>query len=99
MHHPETDHAPAKAEQVGVLVHECPIEPADLVILAVCVVVAFLCTPYLVASHKHGDAAREQKDRHKVAHLTVAERLDAGIAGITLRATVPAEVIVDAVSV
>lgn len=82
MHHPETDHAPAKAEQVGVLVHECPIEPADLVILAVCVVVAFLCTPYFVASHKHGNATREQQDRHEVAHLTVAERLDAGIAGI-----------------
>src|SRR5271169_749090 len=42
MHLPETNHVPTKSEQVGARVHQSPVEPADLVILAIGVVVAFL---------------------------------------------------------
>src|SRR6516165_44419 len=42
MHLPETNHVPTKPEQIGVRVHQSPVEPADLVILAICVVVTSL---------------------------------------------------------
>src|SRR5271165_4858476 len=99
MHLAETGHAPTKPEQVGVLVHQSPIEPADLVILAIGVVVTFLRATHLVASHERWNATREQEDGKKVANLTVAERVDVGIVRITLCATVPAKVVVNAVTV
>src|SRR5271167_4906021 len=42
MHLPETNHVLTKPEQIGAIVHESPVEPADLVVLAICVVVTFL---------------------------------------------------------
>src|SRR3974390_254150 len=42
MHLPETNHVSTESEQVGVPVHQSPVEPADLVILAICVVVTLL---------------------------------------------------------
>src|SRR5208282_3102083 len=99
MHLPETNQAPTEEKQVRVLVHKSPIEPADLVILTICVVVTFLRAEYLVASREHWYATREHQDCHDVSDLTVAKRLDVGIVGITLHAAIPAEVIVDAITV
>ena len=50
VHFPETDHFLPKPEQVRVFIHERPVKPADLVVLAIDVIVAILGAAHLVAS-------------------------------------------------
>src|SRR5262249_28752638 len=56
----ELDHAFPEAVQIAVPFYQRPIKPTDFVVLAVGVVVALLCTSYLVSSNEHRDATREQ---------------------------------------
>ena len=44
----ETNHPLDKAHQVGVLLHQVPVQPANLVVLAISVVVAQLAAPRFV---------------------------------------------------
>ncbi len=84
---------------VRVLRDERPVEPARLVVLAVGIVVAPLRAAHLVAHQNHGHADRQQRDGQKVLHLPVAKRLDARIVRRTFDPTVPAPVVVGAVTV
>ena len=52
---------------------QVPVGPADLVVLAVRVVVAVLRAADLVAAADHRHAEREHQRRHEVAPLTVAQ--------------------------
>ena len=53
-----------------------PVEPRDLVVLAVGVVVATLSATEFVATEQHRNALREQQRRHQVATLTYPKRCD-----------------------
>ena len=53
-----------------------PVDPADLVVLAVGVVVALLRAIQLVAGQQHGHALREEQRGQQVAHLAAAQRDD-----------------------
>ena len=69
-----------------------PVSPADLVILAVRIVVAALCPAELVACDQHGHPLREQEGRQHVALLPFAQGLDRRVVSLSLDATIPAEV-------
>ena len=68
------------AEELGI-VALFPTEPADLVVLAVRIVVAHLRVVELIAGEQHRQALREQQRREHVALLLRAQVLDALIVG------------------
>src|SRR5262249_15981719 len=67
---------------------------ADLVVLAVGIVVPPLAVPNLIAHQDHGDSQRHQRDRQEVLHLAVAQRFHAGVVGWAFHATVPAPIVI-----
>src|SRR5436305_3235643 len=95
----ERNHVFEEPEQPLILLYQLPIEPTDLVVLAICVVVSLLCPPDFISTHEHGHAPRDEQNRRKVLDLPLAQRLNVGIARCSLDATIPAQVIVDAVPV
>src|SRR5207247_7141702 len=66
---PKPDEPPDEFEQVVVLVEETPVDPGQLVILAVRVVVPTLAAPELVPMADHRAALREKQRRKGVADL------------------------------
>ena len=60
---------------------QIPVHPADVVVLAVGVVVALLRPRHFVAGGDHRGALRQQQRRQQVAHLPLAQRRDRRIAG------------------
>ncbi len=86
-------------EEVTVFLHEGPVEPGDGVILTVRVVIALLRSAHFVASDEHRHALGEQKQRREVANLLLAEAVDVWIVALPLPAAVPAQVVIDPVTV
>ena len=76
-----------------------PVEPGDLVVLAVGVVVALLGPADLVAAEQHRHALREEQRGQEVALLARAQRVDRRIVGRAFDAAVPRSVVVLAVLV
>ena len=60
-------------EDVGILLQIIPIEPSDLVVLTVGIVVALLGIAHLVAREYHGDALTDHQQGDGVLHLTVTQ--------------------------
>src|SRR6476646_4064720 len=81
------------------MVDRRPVEPGDLVVLAVGVVVAPLSAAELVTSQQQWYARREQQSRKKRPLLPSAQREHVGIAGWPLSSAVPRAVVVGAVAV
>src|SRR5260370_31092084 len=86
-------------EQPLILLHQLPIEPANLVILAISIVVSLLRPPDLISAQEHRNASREEQNRRKILDLQLAQRLNVGIVRCSLDATIPAQIIVDAIPV
>ncbi len=82
-----------------VLVDLVPVQPRDLVVLAVAVVVAALGVTDLVATQDHGAALRQEHGGKQVAPLPPSQRNDAGIAALALDTAVPGTVVVTAIQV
>ena len=78
---------------------QLPVDPRQVVVLAVGVVVAALGAAQLVARQQHGDALREEQRGQQVPHLPVAQRHHLGVVGLALDAVVPGLVVVGAVAV
>ena len=78
---------------------DLPVEPADLVVLAVGVVVAQLRAADLVATEQHGHALGEEQRGQEVALHAVARPLNPRRLGLALGAPVAAVVLVAAVVV
>ena len=95
MRAPEGDQPLREREQRAVLV--LPVEPRDLVVLAVGVVVAALRAADLVAAEQHRDALREEQRGEEVALLARAELEHLGVVGRALGAAVPRAVVALAV--
>ena len=83
----------------AVPVEQAPVQPADLVVLAVGIVVALLAAPHLVAHQQHRRAQRQHGDGQQVAHLALAQRQHRRVGGGAFDAAVPAAVVVVAVAV
>ena len=95
----QRDDALHEGEEFPVVGGKIPVHPADLVVLAVGVVVAVLGAAHLVAGHQHWHALGEKQGRQQVALLLRAQGIDAGIIGRPLGAAVPGVVVVGAVTV
>ena len=77
-----------------------PVQPAELGVLAIGVVVAPLCTSKLVAFRQHRYACREQQGRKKRPLLPSAQRQgQVRIVGWAFGSAVPRAVVVGAVAV
>ena len=78
-------------QDVGYLCPNNALVPTDLIVLAVGVVVAFLCAANLVAGHEHRHAARHHENDGKVLDLPFPQRFDGWIVGWAFAAAVPAQ--------
>src|SRR5438105_12411394 len=86
----ERNHVFEEPEQPLMLLHQFPIEPANLVILAISVVVSLLRPPGFISAQEHRNAPREEQNRRKVLDLLLAQRLNVGIVRCSIDATIPA---------
>src|SRR5690606_3810258 len=84
-------HALHERQELALLRAEIPVKPADLVVLAVGVVVAALGAPDLVAAEQHRYALRQQQRGDEIALLLGAQAPDLGVVRRPLDAAVPAE--------
>src|SRR5581483_10333365 len=76
-----------------------PIEPADLIVLTVGIVVPALGAAKLISRQKHGSALGEEQRPEEIALLTLAQCVDRRILRRALRAAVPGAVVAAAVAV
>ena len=82
-----------KADQRLTLFADIPVDPADLVILAIGVVVALLGSRKLVAGEQHRCALRQQQSAEEVAPLTGAQRIDVLVVGRAFDPAIPRAVV------
>ncbi len=82
-----------------ILIGGIPVDPGDLVVLAVPVVVAALCAAQLVTVADHRNALGQDRGRNQVALLARSQFVDLRVVGGTLYATVPRTVVALAVVV
>ena len=90
---PECDQAPRELEQRGSLGARGPVEPGELVVLTVRVVVAALGAVDLVTAEQHGHALGQQQRGEPVALLALAEAPDGGILGLAFHAAIPGAIV------
>ena len=76
-----------------------PVDPGDLVVLAVGVVVALLRAPHLVAREQHRDTLGQQQRGQEVPLLPGPQGQDGRVIGRALDTAVPGPVVVAAVPV
>src|SRR5258708_28179695 len=76
-----------------------PIDPGNLVVLAVGVVVAALRAPEFVAGLQHGHALRKEQRRQYVAQLPLSQLDDGGIVRKALDSAIPAQIVVVTIGV
>ena len=77
----------------------CPINPTDLIVLTIGVVVAALCAAEFIAGNDHRNAERQQKRGHHVALLLFAKGHDCAIGVRAFDAAIPAIIRICAVGV
>src|SRR5205807_553352 len=83
--------------EIGVGAGAAPIEPAELVVLAVGVVVAALRAEELVAAEQHRRPAGKQQQAGMVLGEALAQAEDLGVIGLALGPAVPGIIVVGAV--
>src|ERR1700752_2107116 len=88
-----------KAVHIRIPPEQGPIKPVGLVILAVSVVISVLRSPGLISHQEHGNSKGEQCGRYEIFHLAGSESFNLGIRRGTLDATVPASIVIAAVTV
>src|SRR5688572_24060883 len=91
--HAQPDQLPDVGDHALLAVAVVPVDPGDLVILAVGVVVALLRAAELVACEQHRRALREQQRAEHVLHLALAQAADRLYLGRPLDAVVPRAVV------
>ena len=93
------DDPPDEREHLFLLVVELPVDPAQLIVLAIRVVVALLRASHFIARRDHRHALRKHQRRKQIAFLTRPERAYRGIVGRTFDAAVPRQVVVVPVAI
>jgi hypothetical protein len=82
-------HGRGELHQTCVPFRQGPVQPGDVVVLTVPVVVAVLRAAHLVTGHQHGHALGQEKRGEEVSDLGRAQREHCRIVGLPLHATVP----------
>src|SRR5699024_9628403 len=93
------DHETEKFVQIPILFQQIPVQPGDLIILAVAVVVAVLRVPEFVAGRKHGGAPAAHEDGAGIADHAATQVQNLRIIGRSFLAAVPAAVVVGSVGI
>ena len=93
------NHQLEEPEQLSVLLDQFPIEPTDLVVLAIRVVIASLRASYFIPGQDHGDPLREHENGEKVLDLALAQRINRRTARLPFHAAVPTPILVKAISI
>src|ERR1700740_3367627 len=88
-----------KAMHVRVPPEQGPIDPIHVVILTVSVVISLLRSPGFISHQEHGNSKGEQCGRYEILHLAAPESFDLGIRRGALDATVPASIVITAITV
>src|SRR6266542_2219266 len=96
---PDSNQSPREVDKIAALGRVVPRRPADLVVLAIRVVVASLRVSELVAAADHRHTDRQQQRGHDVSALPVAQLQDSPIRGGAFDPAVPAEILILAVTV
>src|SRR6266404_519611 len=86
-------------QQIVIDAAQMPVEPGDLVVLAVGVVVAALRAREFVAGLQHGYTLGKEQRRQYIAHLALAQLEYGGIVGRALHSAIPAQIAVVTVAV
>ena len=96
---PKSDECFDESVDIAISLQQTPVEPADIGVLAVSVIVASLGSAHLIAHEKHRRAGGQKLQCEEVLDLTIAQRLDFRIVGRPLRTAVPAQIIIGAIAV
>ena len=96
---PELNQLSRKPKQLILFFIALPIKPADLIVLAVSVIVSVLRSAPFVTAAEHRHALRKKKGRQKIPALTFAQFVDLRVIGWTFHAAVPGLIVIVAVSV
>ena len=86
-------------QQIPSRVVEIPIEPTDLVVLTVRVIITALGASDFVATAQHRNALRDEHRRDEVPALPFAQRQDLRIVRRAFRPEIPRIVVVRAVAI
>src|SRR4029077_4683846 len=84
-------------EKLILLFVAIPIEPADLVVLAISVIVAFLRSARFVAAAEHWHTLGKKKCGQEIPPLPFAQGVDLRVIGWTFNAAIPREIVAIAV--
>ena len=93
------DQVAGEREERALALVEIPVDPADLVVLGVDVVVPLLGAADLVAVRQHRHPLREEQGGHQIALGLLARGEDLGVFGRSLHAVVPRQVVIVTVPV
>src|SRR5215472_14187596 len=85
--------------QVGMFSYQAPIQPTNLAVLTVAIVISLLGATDFVPHENHGHAERKHGHGQEVFHLAIAQFFDGRIVAGALDAAIPASVIVGSVTV
>ena len=96
---PELNQLPSELEELILFFITLPVEPADLVVLAISVIVAVLRPAPLVASGQHRHALRKKKRRQEIPALALAQRVDLRVIRWAFDPAIPRLIVVVAVAV
>ena len=95
----ESDHILNKFKMVLVGPQIIPVQPGDLAVLTVSVVIAVLRVGELITGQDHRRPAAAHEYCHRVAHHLLPERLNDRIICMSFHAAVPASVVIGAVCI
>ena len=90
----DLDHVTHKRAQLLFGLGDVPVEPTDLIVLAVGVVITVLRAAHLITAEQHRNALREKEGRDEVSLHSFARAKDAYRLGWTFGAPVAAVVVV-----
>src|SRR5690242_1825146 len=73
------NHSSSESMDILVLIKQSPIKPADLVVLAVGIVVASLASTELIATKQHRNPARDEECHQEILDHAITHALDCRI--------------------
>jgi hypothetical protein len=85
----QANHRGRKGQQVLLVGVEIPVDPRDLAVLGVDVVIAVLGSAQLITVRQHRNALTHHHRGNEVPLLPQPQRVDRGIVGVALYAAVP----------
>ena len=87
------------AEDISILLQVVPVEPRNLIVLTIGVVIALLRVAHLIARQHHGYTLAHHEHGDGIFHLLVTQAVDVGIIAFSLAATVPTVIMVFAIAI